>query len=117
MSQKSLFLVEKVAITRLESEVLLESQKSSTLPFMTVVFEKHEYHTLTPEKNNVLCLKRLKRDHVGHVQSGGGTVNGKGNGKGPTLKSLNRSIEALATKFDKFTLLNDDDEYESLEEE
>jgi hypothetical protein len=45
--------------------------------------------------------------------------NEKGNGKGPTLKSLNRSIVALATKFDKFNLPNDDDDDddESSEEE
>jgi hypothetical protein len=47
----------------------------------------------------------------------GGNGIGKGNSKSPTLKSLNRSIKALATKFDKFTFPNDDDEDESSEEE
>jgi hypothetical protein len=73
-------------------------------------FEKHEYHALTPEKKNTLRLKRLKRVHVGNVHGRGVNGNGKGNGKGPTLKSLNRSIAALATKFDKFNFPNDDDD-------
>jgi hypothetical protein len=53
----------------------------------------------------------------------GGSGNGNGNGnrlginKGSNLKSLNRSITALATKFDKFNLPNDDDYDESSEEE
>jgi hypothetical protein len=73
-------------------------------------FEKHEYHALTPEQKNTLCLKRLKRGHVGNGHGGSGYGNGKGNDKGPTLKSLNRSITALATKFYKFNLPNDDDD-------
>jgi hypothetical protein len=72
-------------------------------------FEKHEYHALNPEHKNTLCLKHLKLGHVGNVYGV--------NGKGPTLKSLNRSIAALATKFDKFNLPNDDDDNESSEEE
>jgi hypothetical protein len=84
-------------------------------------FEKHEYHAFTPEQKNTLFLKRLKRGHVGYGH--GGSVNGNGNGKGkcngkvPTLKSLNRSIAALATKFDKFDLPNDGDDESSEEEE
>jgi hypothetical protein len=89
----------------------------SNAPFDDRFFEKHEYNALIPEQNNTLRLKRLKRGHVGNSQGGGGTDNAKGNGKGPTLKSLNRSIATLATKFDKFTLPNDDDEDESLEED
>jgi hypothetical protein len=73
-------------------------------------FEKHEYHTITPEQNNTLCLKRLNRGHVGNGHGGGGNGNGQGNGKGPTIKSLNHSMAALATKFDKFNLPNDDDD-------
>jgi hypothetical protein len=83
-------------------------------------FEKHAYHALTPEKNNTLCLKLLKRGHVvnDHVWNGNGT--GKRNGKGPTIKSLTNSIAALAKKNDKFILPDDDDDDdddESSEEE
>jgi hypothetical protein len=91
----------------LESEVPLESQTSPTL----------QYHDLAPEQNNTLRLKRLKRGHVGNSHRGGGTGNGKCNGKYTTLKSLNCSIAALATKFDKFNLPNDSGEYESSKEE
>jgi hypothetical protein len=28
-------------------------------------FDKHEYHDITPDQNNMLRLKRLKNDHVG----------------------------------------------------
>jgi hypothetical protein len=69
-------------------------------------FEKHEYHAMTPEQNNILCLKRLKHGHVGNGQGGGGNGNGKGNGKGPTLESLNLFIVAMGAKFDKFILPN-----------
>jgi hypothetical protein len=37
--------------------------------------EKRKYHTLTPEQNNTLHLKRLKRGHVGNVQGAGGNRN------------------------------------------
>jgi hypothetical protein len=80
-------------------------------------FEKHEYNALTPEQNNMLRLKCLKRGHVGNGHGGNGNGTGKGNGKGPTLKSLTRSIAALATKFDKFNFTDDDDDDESSEEE
>jgi hypothetical protein len=81
------------------------------------LFEKHEYHALTPEQTNTLHLKRLKRGRVGNGH--GGNINGnvKGNGKGPTLKSLTLSIAALAAKFDKFKLPDDDDDESSEEEE
>jgi hypothetical protein len=73
-------------------------------------FEKHEYHALTHYQKNKMSLKRLKSDHVGmgHFVNDNGT--GKGNGKGPTIKFLTHSIAALTTKFDKFSL-PDDDEY------
>jgi hypothetical protein len=80
-------------------------------------FEKHEYHALTPEKKNTLCLKRLKRGHVVNGHGGNGIGTGKGNMKGPTIKSLTRCIAALATKFDKFSLPDDDDDEYSEEEE
>jgi hypothetical protein len=79
-------------------------------------FEKHEYHALTPEQKNTLRLKQLKHVHVGNDHGGGGNGNGKGNDKCPTLKSLNRSIAALPTKFDKFNLPNDYDDESSDEE-
>jgi hypothetical protein len=65
-------------------------------------------------------LKRLKLGHVGKSHTGTGNNNGKNNGKGATIKSLTRSIEALSTKIDKFSLPYDDDDYEdesSYEEE
>jgi hypothetical protein len=71
-------------------------------------FEKHEYHALTPDQKNTLRLKCLKHGHVGK----GRTVNDNGNNseKGATIKSLTRSIAALSTKIDKFSLPDDDDE-------
>jgi hypothetical protein len=74
-------------------------------------FEKHEYHDITPEQNNTLRLKCLTRGHVGN-----GIGTGKINSKGPTIKSLTRSMAALATKFERFSLPDDDDD-ESSEEE
>jgi hypothetical protein len=79
-----------------------------------IFFEKHEYHALTPDQKNTLRLKRLKYGHLGKGHSGNG--NGKNSGKGPTIKSLTRSIAALTTKIDKF-IFPDDDEDESSEEE
>jgi hypothetical protein len=78
----------------------------SNAAFYGRFFEKHEYHDLTPEHKNTLRLKQLKRGHVGNGRGGGGNGNLKGNGKCPTLKSPNRSIAALFTKFDKFNLSN-----------
>jgi hypothetical protein len=77
-------------------------------------FDKHEYHALTPEQKNMMHLKRLKCGHVGNDYGGNGNGTGKDNGKGPTIKSITRSIVVLATKFDKFSLPDDD---ESSEEE
>jgi hypothetical protein len=73
-------------------------------------FEKHEYHALTPYQKNTLRLERLKRGHVvkGHTENG--NDNGKNSGKGPTIKSLTRSIATLTTKIDKFSLPDDDDD-------
>jgi hypothetical protein len=81
-------------------------------------FEKHEYNALTPDQKNTLRPKRLKRGHVGKSHTGTGKNNGKNNGKGATLKSLTRSIAALSTKIDKYSLPDDDDdEDESSDEE
>jgi hypothetical protein len=73
-------------------------------------FEKHEYNALTADQKNTLMLKRLKRGHVGQIHTGAGNNNGKNNGKGATIKSLTRSIAALSTKIDKFSLPDDDDD-------
>jgi hypothetical protein len=72
-------------------------------------FEKHKNHDLTPDQNNTLRLKRLKRFHVGkgHRINSNGT--GNNSGKGPTIQSVTRSIAALTTKIDKFSLPDDDD--------
>jgi hypothetical protein len=83
-------------------------------------FEKHEYYALTPDQKNTLRLKRLKRGHVEKCHSGNSNGNGKNSGKGPTIKSINRSIAALATKIDKFSFPDvddDDDDDEASEEE
>jgi hypothetical protein len=79
-------------------------------------FEKHEYNALAPDQKNTLRLKSLKLGHVGKGHTGNSNINGRDNGKGATLKSLTRSIAALITKIDKFSLPeDDDDEYESSE--
>jgi hypothetical protein len=81
-------------------------------------FEKHEYNALTPDQKNTLMLKRLKLGHVGKSHTGTGNNNGKNNGKGATIKSLNHSIAALITTIDNFSLPeDDDDEDESSDEE
>jgi hypothetical protein len=66
--------------------------------------------TITPDQKNTLRLNRLKRDHVGkfHTGNDNGNGNGKNSGKGPTLKSITRSIAALSTKIDKFSFPDDD---------
>jgi hypothetical protein len=61
-------------------------------------------------------LKRIKRGNVGKSHTGSGNNNGKNNGKAVTIKSLTRSIAALSTKIDKFSL-PDDNEDEDDEEE
>jgi hypothetical protein len=73
-------------------------------------FEKHEYNALTPDQNNTLSLKRLRRGHVGKVHTGNGNSHVKNNRKVATIKSLTRSIAALSTKIDKFSLPDDDDD-------
>jgi hypothetical protein len=73
-------------------------------------FEKHDYNALTPDQNNMLRLKRLMRGHVGKSHTVTDNNNDKNNGKGATLKSLARSIAALSTKIDKFSLPDDDDD-------
>jgi hypothetical protein len=81
-------------------------------------FEKHEYNALAPDQKNTIRIKRLKRGHVGKVHTGSGNRNGKNNWKGATIKSLTRSIAALSTTIDKFSLPeDDDDEDESSDEE
>jgi hypothetical protein len=81
-------------------------------------FEKHEYNALTPDHKNTLRLRRLKRGRVGKSHTGAGKNNGKNNGKSVTIKSLTRSIAALSTKIDKFSLPDDnEDEDESSDEE
>jgi hypothetical protein len=80
-------------------------------------FEKHAYNDITPDQKNTLRLKRLKRGHVGKSHTGTGNNNGKNNGKGATIKSLTRSIAALSTKIDKFSLPDDDEDESSDEEE
>jgi hypothetical protein len=80
-------------------------------------FEKHEYHALTPDQKNTLRLKLLKSGHVGKVHTVNGNGNGKRSGKGATIKSLTRSIAALITKIDKFSLSDDDDEEDESSDE
>jgi hypothetical protein len=81
-------------------------------------FDKSEYNALTPDQKNILRLNRLKRGHVEKSHTVSGTNNGKGNGKAATFKSLTRSIAALSTKIDKFSLPADNqDEDESSDEE
>jgi hypothetical protein len=81
-------------------------------------FEKHEYNALTPDQKKTLRLKRLNRGHVGKSHTGVGNNNGKNNGKAVPIMSLTRSIAALSTKIDKFSLPDDnEDEDESSDEE
>jgi hypothetical protein len=71
-----------------------------------------------PDQKNTLMIKRLKRGHVGKSHTGAGNNNVKGNGKAITIKSLTRSIAALSTKIDKFSLPDDNqDEDETSDEE
>jgi hypothetical protein len=80
-------------------------------------FEKHEYHALIPDQKNTISLKRLERGHVGEGHTGNGNGNGKSSGKGATIKSLTRSIAALSTKIDKFSLHDDDDYDDNYEDD
>jgi hypothetical protein len=82
------------------------------------LFEKHDYNSLTPDQKNTLRLKRLNSVHVGKSHTGAGNNNGKNNGNGVTIKSLTRSIAALSTNIDKFSLPDDnEDKDESSDEE
>jgi hypothetical protein len=110
--------VGKRAITLMENAIPLGFQMFQTPMWMTDSFEKHEYSSLTHDQKNTLRLKRLKRGHVGKSHTGAGNNNGKNNGKAVTIKSLTRSIAALSTKIDKFSLPDDnEDEDESSDEE
>jgi hypothetical protein len=80
-------------------------------------FEKHEYHALPPDQKNTPRLKRLKHGHVEKGHSGNCNGTGNNSGMGPTIKSITRSIEALTTKIDKFSLPDDDDEEDEFSEE
>jgi hypothetical protein len=83
-----------------------------------IFFEKHEYNALTPDQKNTLRINRLNRGHLGKSHTGSGNNNGKNNGKAVTIKPLTRSIAALSTKIDKFSLPDDnEDEDESSDEE
>jgi hypothetical protein len=66
-----------------------------------------------------LRRKRLKRFHVGKSHTGDGNNNGNGNWKAATIKSLTRSVAALSTKIDNFSLPddNEDEDKSSYEEE
>jgi hypothetical protein len=82
------------------------------------LFEKHEYNALAPDQKNTISLQRLKPGHVGKSHTGTGNNNGKNNRKGATINSLARSIAALSTKIDKFSLPDDnDDEDETSDDE
>jgi hypothetical protein len=100
------------ARTRLENVIPQEFQMFQTMQWMTGSLR----HYLTPYQKNTLRLKRLDRGNIGKGHTRNGNGNGKNSGKGPTIKSLTRSIAALTTKIDKFSL-PDDDEDESSEEE
>jgi hypothetical protein len=80
-------------------------------------FDKHEYNYITPDQKNTLRRKRLKRGHVGKSHTGDGNNNGKGNWKAATIKSLTRSIAALRTKIDKFSLPDDNEDEDGSSDE
>jgi hypothetical protein len=81
------------------------------------LFDKREYHTLTPEQKNKLHMKRLERGHIGNGQS---SRDGKRHTKGSlssTIKQLQRTIYALSSRFDKLGVpCEDEDECEYEEE-
>jgi hypothetical protein len=81
------------------------------------LFDKHEYHTLTPEQKNNLRLKILKRGHFGNGQSSrDGKIQSKGS-QSSTIKQMQRTISALSSRFDKLGVPSEDeDECESEEE-
>jgi hypothetical protein len=107
--------------TRLASEVPLKFQMYQTLQFMTVSLRSINI-MLSPMIRRIPCVssacsKHVGNGHGGNGHGGNGNGTGNGNGKGPTHKSLTRSIAVLATKFDKFNLQDDDDDKSSEEEE
>jgi hypothetical protein len=73
-------------------------------------FDKHEYHTLTPEQKNNLGLKILKRGHVGNGQSSrDGKIQSKGS-QSSTIKQMQRTISALSSRFDKLGVPSEDED-------
>jgi hypothetical protein len=81
------------------------------------LFEKHEYHTLTPEQKNNLHLKRFKQGHVG---TGKNSRDGKSHAKcsqSSNIKQIQRTIYALSSRFDKLGVPNDDEDECASEEE
>jgi hypothetical protein len=61
----------------------------------------------------------VTRGRVVNGQGGGGNNNGKGGGKVPqaaTLRYMARYIVALGAKFEKFSILNYDEDYSEEEE-
>jgi hypothetical protein len=106
----------KGAKTRLVSEVPLEFQMFQMLLLMTVSLRSINI-MLSPLSRRICCVSSpLKCGHVGNGHGGNGNGNGKDNGRGPMIKSPTRSIAALATKFEKINL-PDDDYDESSEED
>jgi hypothetical protein len=81
------------------------------------LFDNHEYHALTPDQNNTIRIKCLKRCHVGKGHTGSGNGNGKNSGKGVTLKYLTCSIAGLSTNIDKLSLPEDDDDEDESSDE
>jgi hypothetical protein len=73
-----------------------------------MVDNQYYYFSLLGQMN--ISIKRLNRGHVGKSHAGTGNNNCKNNGKGAKIKSLTRSIAALSTKIDKFSLPDDDDD-------
>jgi hypothetical protein len=82
-------------------------------------YEKHEYHVLSSEQKNNLCVKCVKHSRVVNAQGGGGH-GGKGGGKNnhaATLESMQITIATLGAKFDKLNIPDDDYDNLSYEEE
>jgi hypothetical protein len=74
---------------------------------------------LSSEQKNSLNLNHIKPGHLGKEQGIGGN-GGKGGGKinhAHTLKSMQRAIAALSTRFDKFNLPDDGDNDTSKDED
>jgi hypothetical protein len=90
---------------------------NSNADIADLFFDKHEYHTLTPEQKHNLRLKRLKRGNVGTGQN---SRDGKSHAKGSqssTIKQMQRTISARSSSIDKLGVPSDDeDDCESEEE-